>query len=240
VGLRQGIDFSKYLACHLIYYMFRQTIWALILTMLTISCKRNIKQEPVSMPERKLQIKCENERLLIENPANSLGYSFDTIGSTRSYWKNIRHDQERSMGHRLYPFTSISTDTPSLYNKLNIALVGPYDWGRDDGKFKTMCYGGDINTIFLNSFLKKVSVSNRVTEDGKNAEIFLAFYKDSIQDIKTPLKKITETYLYFQRENSQRLFQKDLCNLTIEQIDSLRSNVPFRIRLMRNLNSKGE
>lgn len=219
--------------------MVRETIWVLILTMLIISCKRNSKQEPIFQPERRLQIKCENERLLIENPANNLEYSFDTIRSTRSYWKQIRYDQEKSMGHSLYPFISISADTPSLYNKLNIPLVGYMDW-KQDLRFRTFCYGDTINDAFIDEFFKKVSEYTGTLERRKNAEVFLAFYKDRIQDIKTPLKKITEIYLSFQSKNSRHLFQKDLCNLTTEQIDSLKRNVPFRIRLMKNLNSRGE
>jgi len=219
--------------------MFRQIIWVLILTTLIISCKRNIKQEPVIQLERKFQIKCENEKLLIENPLSNLEYSFDTIGSTKSYWQHIRYDQERSFGHRLYPFISISTDTPSLYNQLNIPLVGYREW-KEDTRLKTFCYGDTIDNGHLDGFFKRVSEYTGTLGSNTYAEILLAFYGDTILYLKSPLKKIAGIYLSFQKINSQRLFQKDLCNLTTEQIDSLKRNVPFRIRLIRNLNSKGK
>lgn len=171
----------------------------LILAVLIISCKSNTNQEPILVRERKLQIKCDNERLLIENSTNNLEYSFDTIKSTKNYWKHVKYDQEKSMGHKLYPFTSIFTDTPSLYNKLNISLASYGDW-KSDSRLRTFCLSNDVDSIRILHFYKRISDNTDTTEKINYAEIRLSFYKDNIQNLIIPLKKITGIYLSFQRK----------------------------------------
>jgi len=212
--------------------MLKQSIfWMSVL--LLFACKRQEKKE-FEPKEIDLHIICENEKYLLENVNSDLEYSFDTIFSTKSYWKHINHEQAILTGHKHYPYTTITADSPSLYNHIEISLVGYGEW-KNDSRLKTVVDNTGIDSNRVADFFERISNNSDTTETRNKAELFLSFYKDSIVNISKSLKEIARIYIRVQEKNSQRLFSKELCSLTISQLDSIKKNIPFRIRLMRQL-----
>lgn len=206
------------------------TIWTFLF--LFSACSRKLKKEFVSK-EIELHIVCENEKYLLENDSNNLNYSFDTIASTKSYWKNINHAQANSPEQKLYPYTTITTDSPSLYKDIKISLMGLGEW-KKDSRLLTGIDNERIDSKWVTDFYERISTNSDSTETRYKAELFLSFAKDSIVNISKSLKEIAEIYLSVQKRNSKKLFDTELCSLTQSQVTLLKKNTPFRIRLMKS------
>jgi hypothetical protein len=212
--------------------MIKQSFF-LIFTLLLFSCKRQAKTNSTPK-EPELHIVCENEQYLLENINNNLEYSFDTIPSTKSYWKNVRFDQANSIKHKQYPYVIVKPDTPSVCKNIKLSLVGYGEW-KSDSRIKTHIDNDRIDSNWISNFYEIVSQNLDTTDTRNKAELLLSFYKDSIVDFSKSLKKISHIYIAFQRMNSKRLFKTDLCDLTKNQLDSIKKDVPYRIRLGRRL-----
>ncbi len=214
-----------------------------VLIFLVISCK--VKKTDVLISRKNaFTINCKNEQSLIENPLLNIEYSFDSIATVKKYWKIVHHDYEIS-NNKLYPYTWVILDTLSLYQKVKISLIGARDW-KPDGRLKLSFENNSIDTVRMINFFSMVSKRNPVynaiqaqMESNKlNAEVHLYFYQDSIHEISTPLKKIVGAYISFQRFNSEKNFHSKLCDLDSIKLDSLKRNVPLRIRLVSLLNGR--
>ncbi|RYG04773.1 MAG: hypothetical protein EOO07_30645 [Chitinophagaceae bacterium] len=215
----------------------------IILCFIVISC--NVKKKDVPVNQRNaLEINCENEKSLIKNPLANKEYSFDSITTVKNYWKLVHHDNEIS-NNKLYPYTTVFLDIASLFQKVQISLIGARDW-RADGRLKLSFENNSVDTLILMDFFRVLSKRNPVQnaiqaqlQSNKiNAEILLYFYNDSIYEISTPLKKIVGAYISFQRFNSEEKFHSKLCYLDSIRVDSLKRNVPLRIRLVTSLTGR--
>jgi hypothetical protein len=212
------------------------------LFILFISCKANKRLRLID-EENALSINCINEKYLFENSELNLEYSFDSIRSVKNYWKTVHHDQRISLRNSLYPYTSVILDTLSLFKKLKIGLLGSKDW-RQDGRLKIFIENKTIDSIKIIKFFRTVSnkfdiktqIEAQLLSNKANAEIDLYFENDSIQNISNSLKKIAQLYISFQKSNSEKLFHSQLSDLDSCSLDSLKRNVPLRIRLVALLN----
>jgi hypothetical protein len=221
--------------------MLRSILFCLFI--LIISCKAKRTWLPLSQVNT-LTINCEKEKLLIENPMFNREYSVDSIKSARKYWKMVNHDQG-PFDDALYPYVSVNLDTPSLYKSIHIGLVGPRDW-KPDGRLKCSFGNGIIDSIRITDFFSDVSKRSdiKTQTDAQllshrfKAEVHLYFDNDSIQNISVSLKKIARLYISFQKLNAERLFHTRLCDLDISHADSLKRNVPLRIRLLSFINGR--
>jgi len=214
---------------HLNLMLKKSIFW--IFALILFSCKRAVKVNSVPK-EKGLLIVCENEKYLIENINNNLEYSFDSVLSTKSYWKHVKFAQFRS-GHKLYPYVILKLDTPSLYQNIKISLIGEGEW-KYDSRLITAIDESQIDSNWIINFFERISLNSDTTEVRYRPELLLAFYNDSIIDISRSLKKLTQIYISFQKMNSIRLFNMDLCSLTKMQLDSIKKSVPYRIRLGRH------
>ena len=219
-----------------VVHMTRYKILSYSLLLFQFACTEHVKQKNVSTTNSfALQIHCENEKFLLESNNNNKEYSFDTIRSTRRYWKYINHDQGNSIGKKIYPFTTLTTDTPTLYRKIKLGIIGYGEW-KPDLRLKTILYEDVVDTNRVISFLKKLSDSESLyqNEIKHQSEICLSFRMDSITNIQNHLKTICKTYLSFLREYSLKLFNSDICSLSNTQLAYLKVNFPLRIRLLRS------
>jgi hypothetical protein len=207
-----------------------QAIFVLMLGLI-FSCKSQTGIIPVR-EAIKLGTRCENERYLLEDTNSNLEYSFDTIFSAKSYWEHVTQARAKSAGRKLYPFITLQLDSPSYHQAIRLCLVGDEEW-ENDSRLKTAVDNDRMDSIWLTGFYDRVS-READTLQTRKAEVFLSFYRDSIADIKGDLKRMARIYLGFQHGNSKRLFNQDLCSLSKGRLDSLKKNVPFRIRLMRH------
>ncbi len=212
--------------------MFAQLKYLLFLSILG-ACNNN-KQKFESAPLSKLVVTCENKKYLLENSIRNIELSFDTIRSTKSYWQSLGKLQKSSGEKKLFPYVKIYPNPPSIFNNINISLVGHRDW-IPDSRLKLSIDYEDMDTTLLINFYKRVTDNPDTSYRRSKAEVSLFFYKDSIKDIQAPLRVIANTYISVQKENAALFFRKELCNLSIKQLDTLKLLVPFRIRLMRNL-----
>ena len=147
--------------------------------------------------------------------------------------------QRASPTKKIFPYTTLVTDSFSLYPGIKLALAGLSDY-RPDGRPRLflMDYPIDTSTIrhFFESLAKGVTPTNEVvaflqSTKGK-AEIILVYNKNSSAMIVHSLTNIVKVYLSFQQYNALQKFQSDLCALDSNQVDSLRRNVPLRLRLV--------
>lgn len=200
----------------------------LIFPLLLFSCKQQVKTV-VKPKEAGLHIVCNNEKYLLESINSNIEYSFDTICSTKHYWKSVKYDQAQSINKRLYPYVTIKPDN------IKLSLVGSGEKLSD----LTMKIGLDhdrIDSQWISSNFYDYLAGNMTTADTPvKSAILLSFYHDSIVDFSKTIKDIAQIYIAYQRTYSKKLFNKSLCELTVNQLDSIKRNIPWRIHLSRRL-----
>jgi len=63
----------------------------------------------------------------LENSNRNIEFSFDTIKSTRRYWLRVSELQYSSGEKVLFPYVKLKPDLPSIFDNINISLVGHRD-----------------------------------------------------------------------------------------------------------------
>jgi hypothetical protein len=211
----------------------RNTVLLLSIPLLLFSCEQKIK---INQTEKKIgtHINCANEKYLIENTNNNSELLFDTILTTKDYWKCINRNQSNSIGKKLFPYVKVKLDTPTFCKEINISLIGYGEW-KADSRLKIVINDDKIDSLSLMNFFHRISNNLDTTETRNKSEIFISFSKDTIIDITKNLKKLAYYYFEFQKQNSKSIFNLDICELERKQLDSLKKRTPFRIRPMKEL-----
>ncbi len=205
----------------------------LILFVSFFSCKQlkeiDISKTPI------LKIDCENEKYLLENESSNFQYSFDSILTTKKYWRNFDIDQKKSNNKLLYPYISLKLDSTSKYSEIQLQLVAHDIWSQDS-RIKVFCNAEKIDSNKIKKFYERAAYNKDTTLVRNKSELFLSFYHDSIENISIPLKEIARIYLSYQKEYCKRIYNKNICDLNKTQVNSLKKIIPFKIRLVRSVN----
>ncbi|HEY1201279.1 MAG TPA: hypothetical protein VGE79_09875, partial [Niastella sp.] len=171
---------------------------------------------------------CNNEKYLLESINSNIEYSFDTICSTKQYWKSVKNDQAQSINKRLYPYVTIKPDN------IKLSLVGSGE-RLSDLTMKILLDDDRIDSHWISNFYDNLAGNRTPLDTPVKSAIGLSFYHDSIVDFSKPIKDLAHIYIAYQRTYAKKLFNKSLCELTVNQLDSIKRNIPWRIHLARHL-----
>ena len=202
------------------------------------SCTNNSnKKEVVASKQIKFSIICDNERYLFEDSNFSKEYFFDTIYTTKGFYKHFSKDASSFNSKIFRPFFTIDLDTVSIIPKLKISISPVRN------SFNTVM--GSVflinnfcwDSVRLAKFYESAVCSNSfLDKDSKVIKgAILSYDDDSIKNVNLQIKIMAQSYIDIQKLYSKIKFKEELCNLNKIQLDSLKKLAPFCIRFMRSM-----